>query len=207
MNKTLNSIQKISKIGKVISIIVLVCAIIGMVCCAIAATVLITMGNVIIETPEIREMFENAMNETDLSAKEFAMELNRIAAIVIVGFISCLAEVILSNGAVKYFKFELAEGTPFTFAGAKKLKKLGILNIVLSVVCAIIATFVVEIVFNRSVLFGSDSVNINYYSSIGVGIMMLIFALIFKHGAEIVEKQKSTQVQAPQTIDRNGFYY
>lgn len=207
MKKTLGTIQSLMKLSKAISILVLICSIIGMVGALIGGIVFYLEGDMIIET---------AIGELELGelGEDMEMMLTKEAVIytMIVAFIACLTELIIANQSKKYFKFEIKEGTPFTFEGAKKLKKVGILAIILPIVMGIVV-FAVEIIMlsaNPESILG----DITYTASIGTGIMMLIFSLIFKHGAELNEVQKKANLEREnmekklkESNERNRYYY
>ncbi len=207
MKKTLGTIQSLMKLGKAISILVIIFSVLGMIGALIGGIVFSIEGDMIIETVmkelELGELGEDVQMMLTKEAVVFAM---------IITFVSCLTEIIIASESKKYFKFEIKEGTPFTFEGAKKLKKVGILAIVLPIVMGIVL-FAVEIVMvaqNPNVNLGDVTFTIN----IGTGVMMLIFALIFKHGAELNEVQKKANVERDEMerklqkrSERNQYYY
>ncbi|MBQ8177714.1 MAG: hypothetical protein IJ033_00840 [Clostridia bacterium] len=212
MKKTLSTIQGLMRLGRVLTIITLVFSIIGMVGCAVGGVALYATGDLIIET-----------EQGDITLGEFVYDetmatMEMLYFVIIVAFFACMTEVIISDRMAKYFKFELSEGTPFTFEGAKKLKKVGILAIVLpivvEIVAAVIAVFLLANVPEALPATESTSTEITYASSLGTGVMMLIFSLIFKHGAELNEAQKKANMEkdalakkAEQATQRRGYYY
>jgi len=185
MKKTLKSIQGLMKLGRVLSIIMLVFAIIGMVGCAIGAVSLYLTEDMVIETEE------GDITLGEVMLDEITPTIESVYYLMIVGFLACLTEVIICDRTAKYFKFELSEGTPFTFEGAKKLKKLGILTIVIPIILGII-------MFGVSLVLSIENPDLilneaTYGVSISPGLMMLVFALIFKHGAELNDEQKKSR--------------
>ena len=60
--------------------------------------------------------------------------------------ILCAGEALLVKFAERYFRNELAAGTPFTPAGAGELRRLGILSLVLPAGCAAAACLVEGVV-------------------------------------------------------------
>lgn len=212
MKKTLSTIQGLMRLGRVLTIITLVFSIIGMVGCAVGGVALYATGDLIIET----EQGDITLGELVYDETMATMEM--FYFVIIVAFLACMTEVIISDRMAKYFKFELSEGTPFTFEGAKKLKKVGILAIVLpivvEIVAAVIAVFLLANVPEALPATESTSTEITYASSLGTGVMMLIFSLIFKHGAELNEAQKKANMEkdalakkAEQATQRRGYYY
>ena len=116
MSKTLNTIQTISKVLKVISMIVFVASIVGAVCCALGCTLLFALKDTSI----------GGMTITSLIEKEGTSFAEGILA-MITAIISCIGSAIVAKFAHNYFTNELEAGTPFTYDGAKELKRLGIM--------------------------------------------------------------------------------
>ena len=195
--KSLNTIQTLMKIARVIATIVLVFSIIGMVGCAVGGVALYLTKDMDIGAIELEE----GVTVGDITLDEYTPTIEAVYFSVIAAFIACVIEVILSDRARRYFKFAVKEGTPFTYDGAKRLKNLGILYIVLAVVASIVEA-VVYFVFTAT--FG-DVINLSevtYGSAIGTGVMMLIFAVVFKHGAEMYYvKDKAIPAPPSQTVN------
>lgn len=195
--KSLNTIQRLMKIARVIATIVLVFSIIGMVGCAVGGVALYLTKDMDIGAIELEE----GVTVGDTTLDEDTPTIEALYFSFIAAFIACVIEVILSDRARRYFKFAIKEGTPFTYDGAKRLKNLGILYIVLAVVASIVEA-VVYFVFIAT--FG-DVINLSeatYGISIGTGVMMLIFAVVFKHGAEMYYvKDKAIPAPPSQTVN------
>lgn len=121
--KTLNIIQKLSKIGKVLSKIMFIFCIIGF-CGCIVGIFSMALGA---ETLK----FGGVTLESILNT-EAEVTIGTVYAAMAAGMILCAGEAVLAKFAEYYFKRELADGTPFTFAGAKEMQRLGILISVLT---------------------------------------------------------------------------
>ena len=121
--KTLNIIQKLSKIGKVLSKIMFIFCIIGF-CGCIVGIFSMALGA---ETLK----FGGVTLESILNT-EAEVTIGTVYAAMAAGMILCAGEAVLAKFAEHYFKRELADGTPFTFAGAKEMQRLGILISVLT---------------------------------------------------------------------------
>ena len=86
----------------------------------------------------------------------------------------------------RYFKNEQKAGTPFTFAGARELKRLGVLTIVLPACCALaaeIAEGVAANCMNIAAEIGAPA----YFetgASISLGVMFLVTSLLCRCAAE-----------------------
>ena len=121
--KTLNIIQKLSKIGKVLCKIMFIFCIIGF-CGCIVGIFSMALGA---ETLK----FGGVTLESILNT-EAEVTIGTVYAAMAAGMILCAGEAVLAKFAEHYFKRELADGTPFTFAGAKEMQRLGILISVLT---------------------------------------------------------------------------
>lgn len=174
---TLKTIQTISEVAKILSIIVLVACIIGTVGCIIGAVGIACIpADMEVDGETIREIIE----------RESDMTIDTIYASLISVAIMCLGEAIVARFALSYFKNELEAGTPFTFEGARELKKVGIVSIVAPIVAFIICTVITAVM---DVILGDvDSVSFGNEFSITFGIMMIIMSVICKYGAELQKK-------------------
>ena len=100
--------------------------------------------------------------------------------------ILCAGEAVLAQFAEHYFKNEQQAGTPFTLAGAKELKRLGVLTIVLPAGCALaaeIAEGVAANYMNVAAEIGAPA----YFetgASISLGVMFLVTSLLCRCAAE-----------------------
>ncbi|MBQ7714987.1 MAG: hypothetical protein IJT70_03850 [Clostridia bacterium] len=172
--KTLNTIQKLSKLGKILSKIIFVFCLVGGILCVVGIIGLalipdgIKLGGV-----TIRGLIE----------KNADISVGTCYAAMAVGIVFCAGEAVLCKFAERYFKNELKAGTPFTFDGAKELMRLGILTICIPVGTTIIAEIVYQIMKHSF----SDVVGFDLGGSIsvGLGIMFIVTSLICRHGAEI----------------------
>lgn len=99
--------------------------------------------------------------------------------------ILALTDGILLAFALRYFKAEQSDGTPFTKHGAERIKRLGIRTIVLPLVAAILIAVVCS-VFHLPKDAVGDWSNLN---SVGMGIVLILASLIFRYGAELEEKR------------------
>lgn len=181
-SKTLKTIQRCMKIGKIISTIVYVFCIIGTIGClvGIACLYFFPQDQVIQLGPvTVHGLVGYNKNALSLSSCYTAM---------MIGAILCLFEFGIARSAKKYFKNELAAGTPFTFEGAKELMKLGIKVIVLPIVAVIVA----DVVYQVMNYYFTDimDMHIDDFVSVGTGLMLMFLSLICKYGAEVGEKKE-----------------
>ncbi len=118
---------------------------------------------------------------------EYALKLTQTGAVpqmigVLLGaFVLAVTDSLLFLFAHRYFKQELADGTPFTIAGAERVKSLGIKTIVMPIVAIILAAVIYE-------CFGVTRLgNWDNGAAVVLGIALILFSLILRHGAELRE--------------------
>ena len=174
--KTLITIQTLATIGKAFSKIIYVCCIVGF-CGCIVGIVSLAIGA---ETFKLGGVTVHSMIEN-----KAGMNLPTLYASMAVGLLFCASEAVLCKFAEIYFKNELADGNPFTLRGAKELMRLGILTVAIPLGTVIICSIGVSIADN--VYPGIDKLSIGEFSSVGLGIMMIVLSLFCRYGAELNE--------------------
>ena len=181
--KSLQTIQKLSKLAKVLCKIVFICSIVGASCCALGIiTLALIPGDLVVGDVTFHAMVE----------KSAEMSIGTCYGSMAVAIILCAGEAVISKIAENYFKNELIAGTPFTFDGAKELIRLGIINICVSVGSAIIASIVYEVF--KLLFTGVEKLDLSNATSIGLGITFIIVGVIFRYGAELnAQSQEKTE--------------
>ena len=174
---TLKTIQTLAKIGKVFSKIIFVFCIVGLCGCLVGA-VSLALGA---ESFKLGGVTIHSMIE-----KEAGMNLPTLYASMAVGAVFCAAEAILCKFAESYFKNELADGHPFTLRGAKELLRLGILTAAVPLAVVIVCSIGLSIADN--LVPGLEKLSIDEFSSVGLGVGMILLSLICRYGAECGEK-------------------
>ncbi len=179
--KTLDTIQKFAKVGKILCKIIFIFSLIGGIGSAIGifSLAIIPEGLQIGDTT-IRGLIEESAE----------VSLGTCYASMATSMILCAGEAVLCKIAEKYFINELAAGTPFTLAGSKEMLRLGICTIAIPLGSQLVAAIVYgifklamkDVAALDSSVFGSGSV--------GLGIMFLVTSLLCRHGAEIAEKEQ-----------------
>lgn len=101
-----------------------------------------------------------------------------------------LADGIMLIFAVMYFNTELKDGTPFTMAGAIRVRRMGIARIVATIVADLIYSFLTDFV-DSNLLYSVESTGGLFF-----GVALILASLIFRHGAELQSQiTASTQAQ------------
>ncbi len=180
--KTLNTIQTLSKVGKVISKIVYICCIVGFCGCAIGIVALL-MGE--------RAIKLGGVTLHGILQTEAGISEGTVWAAIAVGMILCIGEFFVSRMAYRYFENELKARTPFTVAGAKELLHLGISAVWIPIVSLVLAQIAQEIVehFAENV----EIMSLDGYDSVALGVMLIFMSLLCKYGAELHENSTSEQ--------------
>lgn len=170
--KTLDSIQKIYSVFKTLARIAMILAFIW------AGTLLLgVLGGIV---------WQSGGNIAGVPV-EYALKLTRTGAVlqmigVLLGhFVPALTEGLLLLFAYRYFKQELADGTPFTMTGADQVRNLGVKIIVMPLVAIIIAAVIYQC-FDVT-----RPGNLDNGTSVVLGVALILFSLILRHGAELRE--------------------
>lgn len=168
--KTLESIQKTYKVFQALTRIAMILSFIW------AGTLLLgVLGGIV---------WQSGGNIVGVPV-EYALKLTQTGAVlqmigVLLGdFVPALTEGLLFLFAHRYFKQELADGTPFTTSGADQVRSLGIKIIVMPLVAIIISAVIYE-------CFGvTRPGNWDNGPAVVLGIALILFSLILRHGAEL----------------------
>ena len=180
---TLNTIQKLSKIGKVLNKIAFVFSVIGF-CGCIAGLLSLCFGNG--SLIKIGGVTLHA-----LVSEEYGYNIKSITAALSGWMVVCAGEAVLAKFAEVYFKNELKAGTPFTLAGAKELLRLGILTLAIPTGCAVAGSIVEGIIAGFMKVEKAAAVDVYFdnESSIVLGIMFILGSLLCQYGAELHEEK------------------
>lgn len=166
----LEKVQKGMRVFQILTKIVLVFGIVGTALTSIAA-VLVASNVLNAENQFLRFLFVSA-----------EMSRGQLVGILIAADVSLLSGSILSAYACCYFSAELKEGTPFTDAGAGRIKQLGIITIVLSVISAGIA----DVVYEKINL--SEWNRFDDAGGITLGICLILLSMVVRYGAELEQR-------------------
>ncbi len=172
--KTLDTIQTLSKTGKVLSKIVYICCIVGLCGCGVGIVALLIGA----ETLKLGGVTLHGILET-----EAGVSTGTVWAAIAAGMILCIGEFFVSRMAYRYFENELNAGTPFTMDGAKELLHLGISVIWIPIVTAVLAQIAHGVIdqFMENV----EKLNLDGFDSVMLGVMLIIASVLCKYGAEI----------------------
>ena len=175
MSKSLKTIQTVFKVVKIVATVLFILTIVG--------GALSLLGLI------LALVFRRAVS---IGALQSLVEMEGASFVAscygaIEGIISCAGAAVLMGYVRKYCERELADGTPFTYDGAKKLFRLGIVWIIVPAAISVLVGFTYSIcwLFDQGII-ESSSTSID----ITTGLLLLLVSCIFKHGAEIREQKQ-----------------
>lgn len=172
MRTALSTIQTFHKLGRILSTIVLVVSVLvfvfSLTCAAAAAFGL------------EKTIYDFFSVDSPVTSGELYFGISST-------IIGALGEIIVSRYAVKYFKAELESGTPFNRDNAKKLRNLGILNIVIPITIVILKSVFHMVLQSRFGDIGENEYEL--ISPVAVGLMFIVLSLVCRYGSEIDNKE------------------
>ena len=173
--KTLQTIQAFMKAGHILSKIAFAVSMVGAILCPVC---LVSVGAghdaVIAKFGDVTVY--------GLAALEDRYSLGTMYAGIAAAYIFCLGEVFMAWTAKRYFKFELAQGTPFTLEGASKMHRLGAAIFLISIGCVALAQISCAVIsMNYG---GADSLGVEGCTQVGLGLTFILVSLLCKLGAE-----------------------
>lgn len=190
--KSLKTIQVFCKIGKILSKIAFIFSIVAAACCLSSVGILATLGA--LDFTFDGETFSQFFNSTS------DVSLNTLIVAMAVAAVFCAGEIVVAKFAEIYFNSELKDGTPFTYKGCKQLLRLGIIAIAVPVACAILNAIIVGVC--KATMADVGEVSLDGVGGIGVGVAILIIALLCKYGADVT-KDGATQTEQATPTEQN----
>lgn len=180
--KSLNIIQKLFKIARVLSEVAFVFAIvgfcaslIGLICLCFGADNVLKIGGVTIH---------------GIISENLGYDIKSVAASLSGLPFICAGAAVTAKFAEVNFKNELKEGTPFTLGGAKEMLRLGIITIAVPTGTAVIGRVVEGVVAGFMNVEKAEALEMYFdnETSIVLGIMFIAVSLLCRYDAEIKEK-------------------
>lgn len=172
--ETLNIIQILAKMGKVLSKIVYIFAIIGVVGCIVGMLglpfsdrELLKIGGVTIHSFIVNKV---------------GIDLGYLYPLLSGALIVCIGEAVTAKFAGTYFEHEISAGTPFTTSGANELLKLGIITICVPLGTIILSQIVSAIIVEF--IGCGETFKIEDGDSVALGVMFIVMSLLCRYGAE-----------------------
>ena len=125
-----------------------------------------------------------------------AYRVKSISETLTAWLIICVGEAVLSKFAEIYFRNALAVGTPFTQTGARELRRLGIMTMVIPTGCVVLAEIVQGIIIRFMNMTTDVWMDLNFDNEVSVivGVMFIIGSFLCGYGAEMFGEKNMTQV-------------
>lgn len=177
--KTLSIIQKLCKIGKILSKIAFILSVVAF-CGCIAGLLSLNLG-------DGRLIKIGGVTLRGLVVNEHGYNVKSISAALCGWLAVCAGEGVLARFAFQYFKNELAAQTPFTLDGAREMLRLGVLALTLPLGCALAGRIIEGIVagFMRVEREAALEICFDHAASAALGVMFIFSALLCRCGAEL----------------------
>lgn len=186
----MKSLVTVQKIFRVFQIITKVAMILSFVWAGFAA-----VGLLLTATCHNSSMIMDRIMES-IPGDELAGSYYQVIGVLLADLVLAITDAVLFLMAYRYFTQEQADGTPFTYAGAEQIRKLGIRTIVYPLVAIVLAaTFYA--VFGVSESEMSDLGNL---TSVITGVVMILVSFVFRYGAELEEHAKGTVTEEHKLI-------
>lgn len=188
--KNFEIIRKLSNVGRILSKIVFIYSIISICFTMLFAVLLVVGANYTEVINKIAKIITSIFN-----VNEYGYVANGLSSLVIVGtVISVLKNVgrlITSKYAEIYFKKVIADGTPFNEDNSKRLFKLGMILIVVSLLTVIIAKIAMSfIVLDMG---GNFNISFSLPSDVILGGLFIFMSYVCKYGAEILDEKQAEE--------------
>lgn len=169
----MNNLEKIQKAMKIFEIIAKIVMVFSFV--AIAFTLVAGSVSLMANKLPFGELLQRLLIEADrtIDNREIGIALLCESVVLIFGAIEAIC-------VCRYFKLELSEGTPFTETGAKSITKLGVLFIVIDILSAAFSSATENFAF--------VSERIDNGGGIGIGICLILLAMVVRYGAELEQR-------------------
>lgn len=187
MTNTLTTVQKFSKAGRIISkIVFILCVIFSVICFICVCTTAAGLG--------MGELFKiGGVSIIGLIEKETGGSIEEMQASIFTGFLSLASSAVLAKFCEKYFVNELAAGTPFTFEGAREMRRLGILLIAVPLGVSVFSEILLAITnIDQKITMNAE---ISASSPILLGIVLIAISFVFKYGAELKENNINSRIK------------
>lgn len=180
--KTLNTLQTLSRLGKVLSKIVYIFCIIGICGCGVGILAMLFGA----ETLKLGGVTLHSVLETHSDIGS-----GTVFATLSAWLILCIGELFLSCMALRYFDNELKAGTPFTVDGANEMLHLGISAIWIPIVAQVLAQVAHGVI--AQLMENVDKLSLSGFDSVTLGVAFIVVSLLCKYGAEGKENVKNEQ--------------
>ena len=177
--KTFETVKKLSNLGRILSKIVFISTIVGF--CLMVLLMVLFMT--VIDQSDVVEIIESLLNKDIGTVTNLGVIL---IALFVAFLISFAGRLVTSKYAENYFKKVIADGTPFNEENAKRIFKLGVMLICISLITSIIVENTVSAFLMKIVVTESLNFSINLPVGVILGGLFIFLSYVCKLGAEIL---------------------
>lgn len=177
--KTFETVKKLSNLGRILSKIVFISTIVGF--CLMVLLMVLFMT--VIDQSDVVEIIESLLNKDIGTVTNLGVIL---IALFVAFLISFAGRLVTSKYAENYFKKVIADGTPFNEENAKRIFKLGVMLICISLITSIIVENTVSAFLMKIGVTESLNFSINLPVGVILGGLFIFLSYVCKLGAEIL---------------------
>lgn len=192
----LNKIQKVAKVGKIISVIALVFSVLGFgLSLAGIGSLFVSQGNVSIGS----KILGNIISTEKISYQEAYITTT-------IAVVTCACDFIIAKKTKEYFSDELKAGTPFTSILAVQLKKLGKTIVIVSIISVVLSSFVqplYALIMNDQTILNIE-IELSTNGILGLGLIFIVLSWFVEYTVAIekkLEKQQSQEVEEQTVVN------
>ena len=176
--KSLQRVQKIMSVLKVLAKVIFIFSIIGAVLSLLMTLIIASLGS---ESEVIEEVIKQYVDNGLLPQGTNSKEVYQLMmATMMSSTLLCISEAIIYYFVKGMCNYAVEIGTPFDKTLVMKMRKIGKLRIIISIVTLIVCAIIISITVN-----GSNDISLSNSSSIIMGILYLIIACFLDYGSDI----------------------
>lgn len=175
MKNPLTTVQRIHRLGRILSTLFFVTSIILLIALLTATGI-------------IHNALKGGKTAEDIFGGGVSFTLETLYGLTAALSDFALGEIFLSRYAQSYFTLELEKGTPFNEECVRKLRKLGILTIIITIVECACASILYSSILTK---YGNmASLEPRATGGVILGVMFIILSLFSGYGTELEEKNR-----------------
>lgn len=176
--KSLQRVQKIMSVLKVLAKVLFIFSIIGAALSLLMTLMIASLGS---ESDVIQEVIKQYVDNGLLPQGTDSKEIYQtMIATMMSSTLLCISEAIIYYFVKGMYSYAVEIGTPFDKTLVRKMRKLGKLRIIVSIVTLIICAIIISITVGDS-----NNISLSNSSSIIIGILYLIIACFLDYGSDI----------------------
>ncbi len=180
--KTIEKLQRLAGLGKIVSRIFLFISIFLIILSIIMLMVVILSGSTSLDV--------KGLTVGTLLKDRSSIETLDVMIYIIALVLYFIGHTFLWNSAYRYFAVEIESGTPFRNENYRNLRSLGIATIAFpsffELMTVVLINFASEHVFS-----GSSIMEYNPFSTLSLGIMIIFVSVVCRYGAEVEAKRNA----------------